>query len=308
MATSTSATSRCWSAPEGSTARSSSCPPATSSGIGPTTGGGLTMPEFAVVLAYTKIALFGELLASDVPEDPFLGRELEQYFPEVLRSRYADQIREHPLRREIIATRVTNSVVDRAGTTFIFRLTEETGMAAPDVARAHTAAREIFGLRDAVGADRRARRRRRHRHPDRASSSRCGGWPSGRPAGCCATAPNRWTSPRPPSSSGPACGSSRVLIPTLVTENRRRMLRAHRRRLRRRRRPEGPGVVGRDVARPHLGPGHHHGRPLHPAARRRGGRGLFRARRVPEAGLAAGPDTRPAARRPMAEPRPSRPP
>ena len=111
------------------------------------TGGGLTMPEFAVVLAYTKIALFGELLASDVPEDPFLGRELEQYFPEVLRSRYADQIREHPLRREIIATRVTNSVVDRAGTTFVFRLTEETGMAAPDVARAHTAAREIFGLR-----------------------------------------------------------------------------------------------------------------------------------------------------------------
>jgi glutamate dehydrogenase len=110
-------------------------------------GGGLTMPEFAVVLAYSKIALFDELLASDVPEDPFLGRELEQYFPEVLRSRYADQIRKHPLRREIIATRVTNSVVDRAGTTFIFRLTEDTGMAAPDVARAHTAAREIFGLR-----------------------------------------------------------------------------------------------------------------------------------------------------------------
>jgi len=127
------------------------------------TGGGLTMPEFAIVLAYSKIALFGELLASDVPEDPFLGRELEQYFPEVLRSRYPDQIREHPLRREIIATRVTNSVVDRAGTTFIFRLTEETGMAAPDVARAHTAAREIFGLRtlwaqiadldDVVGTD-----------------------------------------------------------------------------------------------------------------------------------------------------------
>ena len=111
------------------------------------TGDGLTMPEFAVVLAYSKIALFDELLASDVPEDPFLRRELEHYFPEALRSRYADQIREHPLRREIIATRVTNSVVDRAGTTFIFRLTEETGMAAPDVARAHTAAREIFGLR-----------------------------------------------------------------------------------------------------------------------------------------------------------------
>ena len=111
-----------------------------------TTGGGLTMPEFAIVLAYSKIALFGELLDSDVPEDPFFGRELERYFPAVLRSRYADRIREHPLRREIIATRVTNRIVDRAGTTFIFRLSEETGMGAPEVARAQMAAREIFGL------------------------------------------------------------------------------------------------------------------------------------------------------------------
>ena len=110
------------------------------------TGGGLTMPEFAVVLAYSKIALFGELLDSDLPEDPFFDRELQQYFPEALRSRYTDQIREHPLRREIIATRVTNHIVDRAGTTFIFRLTEETGMGAPEVARAQIAAREIFGL------------------------------------------------------------------------------------------------------------------------------------------------------------------
>jgi len=109
-------------------------------------GGGLTMPEFAVVLAYSKIALFGELLDSDVPEDPFFRRELERYFPEVLRSRYPDQIGEHPLRREIIATRVTNRIVDRAGTTFIFRLAEETGMGAPEVARAQMAAREIFGL------------------------------------------------------------------------------------------------------------------------------------------------------------------
>jgi glutamate dehydrogenase len=115
------------------------------------TDGGLTMPEFAVLLAYSKIALYDELLASDVPEDPFLGRELERYFPEALRSRYPDQIREHSLRREIIATRLTNSVVDRAGSTFVFRLTEETGLSAPDVARAHTAAWEIFGL-DALWA------------------------------------------------------------------------------------------------------------------------------------------------------------
>ncbi|TQM44725.1 NAD-glutamate dehydrogenase [Pseudonocardia cypriaca] len=109
-------------------------------------GGGLQLPEFALLLAYSKIELFDELVDSDVPEDPFLGRELERYFPDALRDRYARQIQEHPLRREIIATRVANGVVDRAGMTFVSRLTEETGLAAPDVARAHTAARDIFGL------------------------------------------------------------------------------------------------------------------------------------------------------------------
>jgi glutamate dehydrogenase len=64
----------------------------------------------------------------------------------VLHSRYPDLIHEHPLQREIIATRVTNRIVDRAGTTFVFRLTEQTGMGAPEVARAQMAAREIFGL------------------------------------------------------------------------------------------------------------------------------------------------------------------
>ncbi len=280
---------------------------ATSSGIGPTTGGGLTMPEFAVVLAYTKIALFGELLASDVPEDPFLGRELEQYFPEVLRSRYADQIREHPLRREIIATRVTNSVVDRAGTTFIFRLTEETGNGgARRRASAHGGSgdiraaalwAQIAALDDVVGTDtqialllevrRLAERATRWLLRNRAQ-----------PLDIAATT----------EFFRPGVQELAVLIPDAGHRAPAEDLRAHRRRPRRRRRAEGPGVVGRDVARPHLGPGHHHGRPLHPAPGRGGGRGLFRARRVPEAGLAAGPDTRPAARRPVAEPRPSRPP
>jgi glutamate dehydrogenase len=108
--------------------------------------GGLTMPELAVLLAYTKIELYKQLLASDVPEDPFLGHELERYFPDALRDRFAGRIADHPLRREIVATCVTNSVVDHAGTSFVFRLAEETGRSAPEIARAHTAAREIFAL------------------------------------------------------------------------------------------------------------------------------------------------------------------
>ncbi|HKY77645.1 MAG TPA: NAD-glutamate dehydrogenase, partial [Acidimicrobiia bacterium] len=112
-------------------------------------GGGLTTPEFAVLLAYTKLDLSSRLLASDACEDPWFARELAAYFPRPLRDeQFAPAMARHPLRREIIATRVTNLIVDRAGTSFLHRLTEETGASAPELARAHVAAWEIFGLED----------------------------------------------------------------------------------------------------------------------------------------------------------------
>jgi glutamate dehydrogenase len=111
-------------------------------------GMGLTAPEFAVMLAYTKITLYRELLDSDVPEDSYLSSELERYFPTPLRERFRDRMKEHRLRREIIATSVVNDMVNRCGTSFTFRLEEETGAPPPQIARAYTAAREIFGMRD----------------------------------------------------------------------------------------------------------------------------------------------------------------
>ncbi|HEV3364137.1 MAG TPA: NAD-glutamate dehydrogenase domain-containing protein, partial [Acidimicrobiia bacterium] len=112
-------------------------------------GAGLTTPEFAVLLAYTKLDMSSKLLASDAPEDPWFCRELAAYFPEALRDeRFASAMERHPLRREIIATRVTNLIVDKAGTSFVHRLTEETGATVPELARAHAAAWEIFGLQD----------------------------------------------------------------------------------------------------------------------------------------------------------------
>ena len=112
-------------------------------------GAGLTAPEFAVLLACTKLDVSGRLLASDVPEDSWLGRELAAYFPKPLRDeRFSPAMARHPLRREIIATRVTNLLVDRAGTSFIHRLTEETGATVPELARGHAAAWEIFGLEE----------------------------------------------------------------------------------------------------------------------------------------------------------------
>ena len=108
---------------------------------------GLTAPEIAVLLAYGKIALYEELLDSDVPEDAYLQNELLMYFPHPLQARFTEAMRNHPLRREIIATHITNSMLNRMGSSFAFRLWEETGESYPTIARAYGAAREIFDVR-----------------------------------------------------------------------------------------------------------------------------------------------------------------
>ncbi|MEA3413438.1 MAG: NAD-glutamate dehydrogenase [Pseudomonadota bacterium] len=107
---------------------------------------GLTRPEIATVLAHSKIRLYDELLVSRVGEDPCLSTELRNYFPPVLQKRFADDIERHPLRREIIATCLTNDMLNRMGSTFGIRMQEETGGGAEDIARAYRAGREVFRL------------------------------------------------------------------------------------------------------------------------------------------------------------------
>jgi len=109
---------------------------------------GLTRPELATVLAHSKIDLYAQLLDSDVPEDPYLSAELECYFPDPLPERFGDRMREHRLWREITATQVVNNVVHGGGTTFTFRISEETGASASEIARGYSAAREVFGMRE----------------------------------------------------------------------------------------------------------------------------------------------------------------
>ncbi|MDN5925110.1 MAG: NAD-glutamate dehydrogenase, partial [Xanthomonadales bacterium] len=110
-------------------------------------GEGLTRPELAILLSYAKIKLFQQLLESDMPEDPFLSRELARYFPEPLREKYAEHMQRHRLKREIIATAVTNSIINRMGATFVLRMQEDTGQTPKAVAKAFNAAREILDLR-----------------------------------------------------------------------------------------------------------------------------------------------------------------
>jgi glutamate dehydrogenase len=111
-------------------------------------GAGLTRPELAILLAYSKIWLNNHLLASDVPEDPYLSTELERYFPAPVQERFPRAIPRHRLRREIIATATTNSLVNRMGPTFVPRAQEDLGAEPAQIARAYTAAREIFAMRE----------------------------------------------------------------------------------------------------------------------------------------------------------------
>jgi glutamate dehydrogenase len=107
---------------------------------------GLTAPERAVLLAYAKMQIYEELLASDIPDDPTIATALERYFPKPLRGRFARYILAHALRREIIATHVTNSMGNRVGSTFVHRMREETGASTVEVVRAYLVTREAYGL------------------------------------------------------------------------------------------------------------------------------------------------------------------
>ena len=116
---------------------------------------GLTAPELATLLAYTKIVLEAEVERSDLPDDPYLVRDLIGYFPRPLHERYGEQMRRHRLHREIVTTVAVNRFVDRAGITCFHRLSAESGAGPAEVILAHTAARAVFGaaqLDEAVAA------------------------------------------------------------------------------------------------------------------------------------------------------------
>ncbi len=109
-------------------------------------GRGLTSPELGALRAHVKIHLYATLLDSDLPEDPYLSHDLERYFPSPLPERYRAQMQHHRLRREIIATQVANEMVERGGSTFVFRVGEETGAAPAILARGFAVAREVYGM------------------------------------------------------------------------------------------------------------------------------------------------------------------
>src|SRR5271163_3357017 len=110
-------------------------------------GEGLTRPELAITLSYGKIWLYRALIHSDVPEDPYLSTELARYFPAPVQKRFAARLKKHRLRREIIATAITNSLINRMGPVFPVRAQDDTGADPAATARAYSIAREVFAAR-----------------------------------------------------------------------------------------------------------------------------------------------------------------
>ncbi len=182
-------------------------------------GRGLTRPELAVLLAYGKIALNQALTEADIADDPYLAGELERYFPRRWRKRFARRIAHHRLRRQLIATATTNSILNRMDPGFVMHMAAQTGADTAAVARAYTIARDSAGLRELWLVHRSARQPcgRRPR-----STKRC--WPpattsSSSRAGCCwrarrastRTSAPKWRASRRPFRRSSGCCPRRCL-------------------------------------------------------------------------------------------------
>jgi len=109
-------------------------------------GMGLTSPELATLMAHVKLALKEDVLATELPDQDVFASRLPQYFPKPLRDRFTPEIRSHQLRREIVTTMLINDLVDAAGITYAFRITEDVGVNPIDAVRTWVAVDAIFGI------------------------------------------------------------------------------------------------------------------------------------------------------------------
>ncbi len=110
-------------------------------------GKGLTRPELCVIFAYAKIALTQDLLESEIPDNPEMHHWITDYFPTILGKKYEKEIIRHRLKREIIATMMANSLINRMGPTFLKARMNKTGASVSEIAAAYIVVRDAFGLR-----------------------------------------------------------------------------------------------------------------------------------------------------------------
>lgn len=110
-------------------------------------GKALTLPELAIVFAYSKIEIKQQLLQSDVPEDAYLAQAMKAEFPALMNTRFQTQMLHHSLRREIIVTQLTNAMINDLGAIFVHRMQDEVGASVSAIVRAYKIAEQVFGMR-----------------------------------------------------------------------------------------------------------------------------------------------------------------
>jgi glutamate dehydrogenase len=108
---------------------------------------GLSRPELAVVLAYSKMTLFKQLMDSSLPDDEAITHQAMEYFPDVLQQRFPKEIEQHKLKRDIVATEVANVIINRMGPTFVAMKQWNGGEAVDQIAKAWLVTRAVFDLR-----------------------------------------------------------------------------------------------------------------------------------------------------------------
>ncbi len=111
-------------------------------------GNGLTRPELSVLVAYAKMGLKETLVTPEICDNPYFRQLLIGAFPPVLQERFEAAMDEHPLRKEIIATKLANDIINDMGVNFMHRMMEETGAPVDEVAICYVMARDIFRMTD----------------------------------------------------------------------------------------------------------------------------------------------------------------
>ena len=107
---------------------------------------GLMRPELSTLLSTTKAILKDELSRSDLPDDDYIKNEIKRAFPKLLVEKYPEQMFNHKLHREIVATQVASSMIDIMGTTFVYRMKDASGSSIANIAKSYIAARDVFDL------------------------------------------------------------------------------------------------------------------------------------------------------------------
>ncbi len=110
-------------------------------------GFGLTRPELCVMLAYSKMEIYNQILASDLVNDPYFTQDLMNYFPKLMQQKFSDEIINHQLRKEIIATEIINFIVNKIGITFVSQICLDSGFAVVDVVKSFIIACESFNIK-----------------------------------------------------------------------------------------------------------------------------------------------------------------